>query len=208
MIYFCKNIFFGCVFLLLLFLLYLYCLFIDSPLIHLKPLIVFPLLAFRVFLSSIDQKHWLFIMHPEFLLIKSQLEEPNNDLGWFLLKNFSLLCALCFIYLDFTHYERLTQIYHLCVESFQEKKKQIININNLEIEQRFESLKREKEQIFQYYYRKHLYCRAAPYIFESFKKTSKADYKKVKHFLTNLILVYTFIKTKKTQILKQSLKKS
>jgi hypothetical protein len=81
MVYFGQNIFFGCVFLLLLFLLYLYCLFIDSPLIHLKPLIVFPLLAFRVFLSSINQKHWLFIVHPEFLFIKSQLEEPNNHYG-------------------------------------------------------------------------------------------------------------------------------
>lgn len=187
-LFFCKNIIFGCAFIILFFFLYLFCLFLESSLIYLKFILLAPVLAFRVFLNNTCQNSWLFLMHPEFLFIKSQLKEPEIDLRWHLLRNFSILCALCLIYFDFLSCVDIKKIDHLCVDLFEKIEKQILNLNNFEIIENFEDLKKEKEEVFNYYYRKHFYSRASACIFESFKKTSKAKdfYKKIENFMTNL----------------------
>ncbi len=96
-------------------------------------------------------------MHPEFLLIQLQLGEKDNELGWRLLRNFSLLCALFFIYFDTIYYNYIIETDDACSQWMENIEKQIVNINSLEIEHPFEDFKKEKEEIFQYYYRKHAY---------------------------------------------------
>lgn len=181
------NIFTGCIGIVCLYFLYFYCLFMEYSVIYCKTLIIPCTIALHYYINNCNENSYILKKHPKLLYIGEQLKKENYKSNIDLLTKFCLIPTILFLKLDTTVMYNVIVTNNHYNEILENVEKQIDNLENLEIKKKYQILKEQKETLFQSYRKKHLFFRAAIYIFGSSKKAESFQDigKKIEKFSVN-----------------------